>query len=234
MNKKNTAVSYWRLRQLIGVFGILLAFLSILAGLLGGTDNPPHWWSSISATYYSNAAPVMIGLLVCVGMFLTTYDAYDPVDAVVSTVSGISAVVIAFFPCKLEALEGSRVGVFHLPISVSQTIHSIAAVTFFLLLACMSIFLFTRSGGNVTGRKKIRNAIYLICGWTIIAALSADGILTTLYTKNILGNGKGMYAYEYTAWGISLEAVMLIAFGISWLTKGGLIKPDIQSSENHL
>jgi hypothetical protein len=226
----NTAVSYWRLRQLIGILGILLAFLSVLAGLLGGADNPPHWWSSISATYYSNAAPVMVGLLVCVGMFLTTYDAYTTADTVVSTLSGAAAVIIAFFPCRLEAFENSRVGVFHLPAATSQTIHSIAAVTFFLLLGCMSIFLFTRTDGNVTGRKKIRNVIYLICGWTIIAALSADGILTVLYTNNILGNGKGIYAYEYTAWGITFEAVMLTAFGVSWLTKGGLIKPDIQSA----
>jgi hypothetical protein len=90
----------------------------------------------------------------------------------------------------------------------------------------MSIFLFTRTDSVVTGRKKTRNIIYTVCGWTIIAALTADGILTALYTNNILGNGKGMWAYEYTAWGMCLEAVMLTAFGISWITKGGLIQPD--------
>jgi hypothetical protein len=228
MDKGNTAVSYWRLRQLIGLLGILLAFLSVLIGLLGGSDNPQHWWSSISATYYSNAGPVMIGLLVCVGMFLITYDPYDAADAVISTVSGISALIIAFFPCSLEAFADSKAGVFHLPTSVSQIIHSIGAVAFFISLACMSLFLFTRTNGSITARKKTRNKIYLICGWTIIAALTADGILTALYANNIIGNGKGQYAYEYTAWGMGLEAVMLTAFGISWLTKGGLIKPDLK------
>ena len=226
MNEKNSIVSYWRLRQLIGLLGILLAFLSVVIGLFGGNDNPAHWWSSISATYYSNAGPVMTGLLACVGMFLITYDAYSMMDSVVSTLSGTAAVAIAFFPCNLEVLAGRRVGIFHLPMENSQTIHSIAAVTFFVSLAVMSLFLFTKTAGTLTKTKKIRNVIYRVCGCTILAALIADGILTGLYANNILGNGKGMYAYEYTAWGMGLEAVMLAAFGISWLTKGGLIKPD--------
>lgn len=226
MNEKNSIVSYWRLRQLIGLLGILLAFLSVVIGLFGGNDNPAHWWSSISATYYSNAGPVMIGLLVCVGMFLITYDAYGMLDIIISSLSGTAAIAISFFPCNLEVLAGSRVGIFHLPMEISQTIHTIAAITFFLSLAGMSLLLFTKTADILTESKKIRNIIYRVCGWIIIAALSADGILSALYANNILGNGKGIYAYEYTAWGMGLEAVMLAAFGISWLTKGGLIKPD--------
>lgn len=136
-------------------------------------------------------------------MLLLYYDGYDKVDDVLNTVAGIFGFVICFFPCMNEA---EKVGVFQVPVKISATIHDVAAVAFFAILAYVSLFRFTKSNGNMTDKKKKRNVIYRICGVGMIGAFVLL-LLPDFYIKIWL-----------------VEAVALFFFGISWLTKANAYK----------
>lgn len=70
---------------------------------------------------------------------------------------------------------------------------------------------FTKHDGPVSDRKKIRNIIYRACGWGMVAT----GALLFILRLFMLG------------WIVMVaEIILLQLFGISWLTKGGLIFPD--------
>jgi len=67
-----------------------------------------------------------------------------------------------------------------------------------------------------TPRKMKRNKIYIICGVVMLAALSAITIYFSFLQKS----------YLQTSFVFWAETVALVAFGISWLTKGGALLPD--------
>ena len=64
-------------RQLIGYIGLVLPILLILMALV--RDGVARWRNldSISAYYYTGAAPAFIGLLVALALFLFTYRGYN-------------------------------------------------------------------------------------------------------------------------------------------------------------
>jgi predicted membrane channel-forming protein YqfA (hemolysin III family) len=86
----------------------------------------------------------------------------------------------------------------------SNTIHFIAAIIFFGLLAYNSFFLFTKSTGEMTKKKKIRNIIYRICGVGMIASF-----LILLFPY-----------FRIQVW--LVETIALFFFGISLLTKADI------------
>jgi hypothetical protein len=83
-------------------------------------------------------------------------------------------------------------------------------------LVCFSLFLFTREGEKSTKQKLKRNKIYIICGLVIIVCLIAMTIYFIFFQESYL-NSRFVYWCETSA---------LVAFGISWLTKGGTLYPD--------
>jgi hypothetical protein len=87
---------------------------------------------------------------------------------------------------------------------VSGWIHNISAAIFFLLLAYNSLFLFTKSSGEMTDNKKKRNIIFRVCGIGMVCALVC---IVPVSLLNIWGG----------TWAV--EAVALAFFGVSWLTK---------------
>lgn len=235
--------SYLMLRQVIGILGMFLPFAVVFfAAVFGAADClPENCFSTISATYHTNAGPIMVGLLFCVGLFLMTYDGYDKQDSLVSTISGIAAMGIAFCPCTLQVLSidpsgqslGTRVGILHLPIEVSNIVHLVFAATFFILLAYNSFFLFTKTSSKdgMSKAKKKRNILYRICGLVIFVSILCILVINLLYTFIFATNSPDFYAFEYTPYGIVFETIMLIAFGLSWITKGGAIMRDIDLSQ---
>ena len=195
------------LRKLIGT----MAFILPVAVLLGGL---PGFQESISAYYHTSMRDLFVGVLLGVGFFLITYKGYDGVDTKITTAAGIAGMIIAIFPCNYEPNESLIVSMFRLPSNVTGIIHLIAASAFFLLLAYMSFFQFTKSSGEMTPAKKKRNRIYRGCGIAIVA-----GILMTLGPSFLhIGRGFGLILIS--------ETIMLFAFGISWLVKGEAILRD--------
>jgi hypothetical protein len=91
-----------------------------------------------------------------------------------------------------------------LPIILSGWIHNISAVLFFGLLAYNVLFLFTKSGGEMTKNKKKRNLIYKICGIGMMIALLAIVVVAI---------------FEIWAGTWLVEAIALFFFGIAFLTK---------------
>lgn len=136
-----------RLRTMIGWLGMLLPWIVVLLNLAF----PP----SISATYYvaTCITPFMI-ILGSASLLLISYKGYDWKDDLVLTSSGIAGLCICLFPCNpsasLDSVVGLLGGTFAIPAAASNTIHFISAIVFFALLAYNSIFLFTKSSGEMT------------------------------------------------------------------------------------
>lgn len=204
--------SYIYQRQAIGFMGMLLPVVVLLVGFIFGYANLPHWWLSISATFYTNAGPIFTGLMFCAGVFLITYTGYKKIDFWLTAVTGVAGIGLAWCSCFTEGFEAAeKVGVFGIPIHISGVIHIVCAGIFFVLLAVNSIFLFTRSSGNPTPEKIRRNKIYKVCGYGMLIALFIEVMFSIFYKGN----------FPHT---IILEAIMLWFFGISWLVKGEAIK----------
>lgn len=212
----NTRLSYLALRRLIGVLGMLLP-LAVFCGGWFFASRPLG--PSISSYWHTNSRDILVGLLVAVGLFLITYKGYEWIDDAVSTVTGIAAFGVAFFPCLSPWNPGPRVGLFQLLPDPSNSVHLACAGIFFGLLAFNSLFLFTRTGhkGRMTPNKRRRNAVYIVCGVLIAGAMAADGV-----TMGVMGEK----AFDQTTIAFWLEVVMLVAFGVSWLVKGEAILGD--------
>ena len=137
----------------------------------------PH---SISATWYTNACTPFMIILGSAGFLLISYKGYEVIDDVILTCS------------------------FMISQSVSSVIHYIAAVMFFGLLAYKSFFLFTKSSGEMTTNKKIRNIIYRVCGVGMVAS----------FLILLLPN------FSCKVW--LMETIALLFFGVSFLTKADI------------
>lgn len=183
-----------RLRCFVGWLALLLPW--IVALLLWRI--PP----SISSTYYTHAGAVFMIILGSASILLMYYDGYDRTDDILNTIAGIFGLLICLFPCYTSA---EKVGTFQVPVNVSSTIHNVAAVVFFAILAYVSLFQFTKSNGVMTAKKKARNVIYRVCGVGMIGSFAL--LLLDFYIKVWL-----------------VEAVALFFFGVSWLTKANVYK----------
>ena len=99
-----------------------------------------------------------------------------------------------------------QTGVLHLPSDISNIFHCISAVGFFGTLAFMSFFLFTKTSGEMTKQKKIKNIIYRVCGVGMLGSF-------LLMLLNLI---PGVDIYNLT-W--IVEAIALFFFGASWIVK---------------
>ncbi len=184
-----------RLRATIGWLGMLLPWIVVI--LIGYFPN------SISATWYTNACTPFMIILGSASFLLISYKGYGLLDDIILTCSGIAGLGICLFPCSISPVA-ERVGTFMIDSNVSNTIHFVCAIVFFGLLSYNSLFLFTKSNGEMTKKKKIRNIIYRVCG---IGMLASFLILLLPY-------------FSIKVW--LLETVALFFFGVSFLTKADI------------
>lgn len=198
-----------RLRATIGWLGMLLPWIVLFMSGVYEYGFP----DSISATYYlpTCVTPFMI-ILGSAGLLLFSYKGYDKQDDIVCTVAGAFAIGICLFSCGTKDLIGmwpelsqlTKVGTFQIIPSVSGILHNICAIGFFGLLAYNSLFLFTKSGGNMTENKKKRNIIFRVCG--IGMTISFLAIIPI-----------SIFKWWGGVW--IVETIALAFFAISWLTK---------------
>ncbi|MBQ0033981.1 MAG: hypothetical protein KBS77_01670 [Bacteroidales bacterium] len=195
---------YMRVRNVCGLLGTILPWLALFSAGLTHHESPDWWWS-ISATYYQS--PALVGVLVPASIVLLFYIGYDKLDNIITSLSGVFGLLIVLFPCKVSWInDGNPVGFFQVPIEISAIIHNVSAMVFFLLIAFNSVYLFTKTGGEMTPRKRIRNMIYRICGWSMVAIMVVFLVL------------KLLHAPGYSI--MIVEILLLTLFGISWLVKG--------------
>ena len=184
-----------RLRLLLGALSTLLPWILVL--LYGGFP------ASISATYYvAQCITPFMGILISASILLMSYRGYTRLDDIILTLAGICGLLICLCPCYTST--AAFVGTFALPVNISATIHNLSAIVFFILLAYNSFFLFTKSNGEMTKKKKARNIIYRICGIGMIASF---GILL-------------LPAFRIQIW--LTEMFALTFFGVSFLTKADI------------
>jgi hypothetical protein len=128
------------------------------------------------------------------------YKGYDKVDDIINTCAGVAGLGICLFPCYVSGV-GQYVGTFWINIETSDIVHCACAAVFFGLLSVNSLFRFTKSSGEMTKNKKIRNVIYRVCGVGMLGSFSLF-----LFPN-----------FPSKVW--LLEAIALFFFGISFLTK---------------
>jgi hypothetical protein len=195
--------SYLALRKAVGWIGILLPFVLMLgAGLVFG-ETPVL--KTISLYYYSGMRDVFVGSLCAIALFLFFYKGYSKWDDRAGNLAGLFAVGIALFP-TVKGGPQNWVGI----------IHFLCAAIFFLIISGISIFLFTRTKPNPTHRKLTRNKIYIGCGLVMITSLVS---ILIYFSFCDFDNSQSCFVF----WA---ESIALIAFGVSWLTKGGTLFPD--------
>lgn len=201
--KSKQTYSYMALRKAVGWIGILLPFTLMLGTILIFKNRTVY--NSISQYYYSGMRDVLVGSLCAIGLFLFYYKGYTKWDNRTASFAGFFAICVAWFPTIEKG-----------PYNLSAIIHFISATIFFLTLAGISLFLFTKKRSEPTSQKLSRNIIYRICGFTMIICLISIMIYFLLKKED----------YSDTSFVFWAETLALIAFGVSWLTKGGTLYPD--------
>lgn len=210
MNKLNVTVDTKRMRIMIGALGMMLPWLVALITL-----GIPQ---SISITYYSVfAVGTFMVVLGSAGILLINYKGYSRIDDISATIAGVFGLLICVFPMTYLDDPNIPTGVFHLRSDISNIFHSISAIGFFGVLAYMSFFLFTKTSGEMTKQKKIKNIIYRVCGIGMMVSF-------LLFLLNLI---PGFDCYCLT-W--IIEAIALFFFGTSWIVKADAI-PFLKDSK---
>lgn len=204
--------TYRRIRRVIGYLGISLPILLVGLSLIPFFQTQVQ--TSISAYYYTNLREIFTGTLCAVGLFLIRYKGRGNVsiwknDNLLTNVAGIMALCVALIPTNPEHFS-KKIYTF-IPIYKPWTgyLHNGFATIFFLILALLSINVFTLGQANETRAPKSilnENNIYKICGYTILVSIVLIPLLWTLK----------LFSYST----LVFETLALFAFGIAWLIKG--------------
>jgi uncharacterized protein YhhL (DUF1145 family) len=202
-------IAYRSLRQAIGYIGVALPFVlaigkSVTQG--GGLQD------SISAYYYTDMRNVFVGSLCAIGVFLMCYRGYNPRDLGAGRFAFVCAIGVAFCPTTPfpDATQLQR---------IVGRLHLTFATLLFLTFAYFCWFLFTKTDPikKPTPKKLQRNTVYKVCAVAIVACIALIAILKL----TALEAATDRYAPVF--W---LESFTILAFGISWLTKGERILKD--------
>jgi len=202
-------LSYLGLRKAVGIIGCTLPFVLAFGKiLLQGSGIQ----SSISSYYYTDMGNVFVGSLWAIGVFLMSCRGYDWKDTIAGHLACLFAIGVALFPTTPSTGATSQD-------ELIGTIHLSFAALFFLTLAYFSLVLFTKTAPDKTPtpRKLQRNTVYRVCGITILACILLIVVVKIPAVKAMLDRISPVF------W---LESIAVIAFGVSWLTKGETILKD--------
>jgi len=211
-NETSLVFSYLALRKTIGLLGIALPFVLSLGALIlfhAGIQ------SSISSYYYTGMRDVFVGTLFVIGFFMLSYKGYERSDDIAGDLGCLFAVGVALFPTTPDVAAASST-------RLIGYVHLAFAALFFLTLIYFSLFLFTKTGPNKSPskRKLQRNKVYKACGYTMGICL----LLITIYSFLPDTMASFLEAYKPVYW---FETLAILAFGISWFTKGEAILKDV-------
>lgn len=206
---RSLVISYLVLRRAIGILGLSLPFVLVLGKTI---FQGPGLETSMSRYYYTVAGDFFVGSLCAIGVFLLSYKGYERTDDLAGDLACVFAVGVALFPTSPEN-----------PTSLQRWIgvlHYAAAAGMFGTLAFFSLVLFRKTDcvGKMPLRKRQRNVVYTACGFTIL------GCIALLAALAFAPQDAPVRAWRPVFW---LEAIAVVAFGISWITKGETILKDL-------
>ena len=171
-------VAYRWLRRAIGVLGMVLPLaLSWGCRESAGLCTPA---TSISGYYHTSMRFLFVTVLVLLAVLLFAYPGYDEDDDVAGHLAGLFALGVAIFPTNAPGAG----------MDTRAWIHVSCAAALFLLMAVFCLFLFRRTEKDrkppehrrsvlagargflrppkpapaIDGRKRARNALFLVCG----------------------------------------------------------------------
>ena len=204
-------LSYLALRKAVGFLGIALPFVLAFGGML---LDGPGIQTSISSYYYTGMRNVFVGTLCAIAVFMLSYRGYERSDDIAGDMACVFALGVAFFPTTPHATPSDLQ-------RLIGGIHLASAAAFFLTLSYFSLILFTKTDPTKqpTRRKLQRNKVYEACGYIMLGALGLI-VLHAVLPPHIAAS---LEILDPVFW---LESVAVIAFGVSWLTKGEAILKD--------
>jgi amino acid transporter len=226
--RADALISYWALRQLIGILGLIMPLVLPLGTKLirgSGILEP-----SISHYYYSIMHIVFMAILCMLGSFLLTYrgiSKYPKWERLTSIIAGLFAFGVAAFPTSFSGYQDAQNSQF---ISLCMKdlkdvpkwvdiLHHVFAATLFSSFAFFCFFFFQDSDTGVhDAKKKRRNTLYIICG--ILIVLSILAIVLVNFVIKSWNFPNSTFVFETTA---------LLPFGFSWLVKGSVNWPHSKS-----
>jgi hypothetical protein len=147
-----------------------------------------------------------------IGVFLMSYRGYERRDAIAGRFASLCAVGVALFPTSplpVPTPDATLIGGVHLTF----------AALLFLTLAYFSLMLFTETDPYTppTRQKLQRNVVYRASGYIMLACIALIAVAALPPIKAMVEK------LDPRFW---LEAIAIVAFGISWLTKGEAILKD--------
>jgi len=211
-SEESLVFSYLSLRRTIGFLGTALPFVLFLGALIIFRTGLQ---SSMSSYYHTDMGDVLVGTMCVIGFFLFSYRGYERADNIAGDLGCIFAVCVALFPTAPDGPVAADV-------RIIGYIHLACAALFFLTLIYFSLFLFTKTDPSkqITKRKRNRNHIYRVCGYVMSVCI----VLMIIYTVLPSSAVERFSDLHPIFW---LEAIAIVAFGISWLTKGEAIMKDV-------
>ena len=209
---ENDLLTYRRIRKAIGYLGISLPIALVILSLIPFFKTDVQ--NSISYYYYTNLREVFTGVLCAVGLFLIRYKGVDNSvfwknDDKMTNVAGIMALGAALIPTNPNCCSEKIYTLIPYCIKLLGWLHYIFAGVFFLILAIMSLKIFTigqKENKDIPVGILNENNIYKICG---IAIIVFAGMIPVCNLLNLFPRSTLVF-----------EALALIAFGTSWLIKG--------------
>lgn len=243
-NNENLVISYLAIRRTIGWLGLLLPFMLLIGNFIVNrldilnssffirTDcyTAPYkdtgsFKFSVSHYYYSTVGVLFTAVLCAVALFMFCYKGHKLrrgekglSDSAMANLAGIFALGVVVFPTSSTDCIADNMRIFQ-STHATGYIHFTFACLFFITLAIMSMVNFRRTELREGFGKQKHHKTYLICGIIMLACL----VLIAVYSIWIQPLQVGWL--DKTKPVFSLEAVALIAFGISWLIKGKLDIP---------
>ncbi len=138
-------ISHLTLRKIVGILGIALPLILLIAG-----EAIFHYGlrTSISSYYHTCLRDVLVGTLFAYGTFLIAYQGYDKRDQIASTLGGIFAICVALLPTTIDdKIHGWE--------DIVGILHSLFTGLFFLTLVYFSLYLFTLTTKPKPSKKKL-------------------------------------------------------------------------------
>lgn len=197
--------SYLAIRRSIGFLGILLPLLLISGGLVFNSGSVEF---SLSAYYHNNMGDLFVLILGAAGMLLLVYQGREIIIRILTSISGILALLIILFPTYTPGVTGGY-GVFQLDPVLSGRIHMVCAIAFFALLGIISFWRFTDHRKDSPAERVKLDRWYKLLGLTIL-------ICAGLYLFIGIFFKEANTSYPI----LILETIGLEAMGLTWLIKG--------------
>jgi len=200
----STVFDYRALRMLIGIIAFALP---IVVSIISSSS-----LSSISASYYTEARDIFVGLLFVVSAFLWAYNGHTSMQAWASKAASIAALIVAICPTSCDSCETD----------IKSILHYTAATILFSILAYFCFSPFRKDTKGKGGKKGRRAKIYLICGWIMV------GCMIGLLVSELSVFETTIKSLRITYWA---ELAALCAFGCAWMVAGKYFRLFVDKEE---